>query len=61
MEKLFEKKIWLIDDVASALGVTKGYIYNLTYKDKIPHHKKSRKGKLYFFPEEIIAWIKNGY
>jgi predicted DNA-binding transcriptional regulator AlpA len=63
-DKFFNNQIWRINDVAAALGVSKGYIYNLVCKSKktrktiIPHHKK---GKLLFFiPDEILSWIQEG-
>lgn len=62
--KFFNNQIWRIEDVASALGVSKGHIYNLvsdskkTRKKGIPFHKKGKL--LFFFPEEILSWIQEG-
>lgn len=55
---IHSKKIWRIEDVVEFLGVSKGYIYQLTSKEKIPFIKK---GKLvYFVPQEIENWVLEG-
>lgn len=59
-DRLFEKKIWCIDDVTKVLEVSKGHIYNLTSRKEIPFIKKGRRGRLYFIPEEILKWLKEG-
>ena len=56
-ERLFNKRIMHVQEVASLLGVSKGHIYNLTSRQDIPFHKKGRRGRLYFFAEEIFDWI----
>ena len=53
---LFEKLIWGIDDVCRATTYKKGTIYNLVSKGSIPYRK--RRGKLFFIPSEILAWVK---
>lgn len=50
--------IWRINDVSKYLGVTKGHIYNLVSRNKIPHIKKGRL--LYFVPSEIENWVLEG-
>ncbi len=55
---LFNKLLWRIGDVAKALGVSVGHIYNLVSRREIPYRKK---GKLLFFiPTEIHDWINEG-
>ena len=56
--KLFDKKIWKLEDVVSFTGFSKRTIYNKTSKDEIPHRK--RGGKLFFLPQEIFDWIDEG-
>lgn len=46
-----------IEDAASFLGKSKGTIYNLVSTNKICFHK--RNGRLYFFRDELIEWIKS--
>jgi predicted DNA-binding transcriptional regulator AlpA len=53
---LFEKLIWVIDDVCRATTYKKGTIYNLVSSGSIPYRK--RRGKLFFIPSEILAWIQ---
>lgn len=52
---IFENRIWRIDDIVSFTGFSKGTIYNLTAKNKIPHRRK--RGRLFFIPLEILNWI----
>lgn len=59
--KLFDKRIWDIDDVVKATGYSKYYIYELVSKDRIPRlPKKSKRSKLLFDPEEILDWLHEG-
>jgi len=53
---LFNKLIWVIDDVCRATTYKKGTIYNLVSSGSIPYRK--RRGKLFFIPSEILAWIQ---
>ena len=46
-----------IHQASELLGKATGTIYNLVYKNRIPFHKKS--GRLYFFEEELVNWIKS--
>lgn len=55
--KLFEIRIWTVDDVAQFLDVTKGHIYNLVSRRDIPFRKRGKGGRLYFIPQEIFEWI----
>lgn len=45
--RLFDKKIWTIEDVAAFLGKSIKSIYNMTSRGQIPYRK--RAGTLYFF------------
>lgn len=55
---LFKKRIWRVEDVAKYIGCSKGHIYNLVAKRRIP---KVKKGKfLYFLPTDIHNWILEG-
>ncbi len=56
-ERLFNKRIMHVDEVAKLLKVSKGHIYNLTSRQEIPFHKKGRRGRLYFIAEEIFDWV----
>lgn len=56
--KIFENKIWFIQDVAKFTGFSVGTLYNLTSRNLIPHRKK--RGRLFFVPVEILNWIDEG-
>ena len=55
-DRIFNKLIWVIDDVCRATTYKKGTIYNLVSSGSIPYRK--RRGKLFFIPSEILAWVK---
>ena len=57
LEMLFNKKIWTVEDVAKVLDVSVGHIYNLKSKDEIPSRQLGKRGRLYFFPEEVLDWV----
>lgn len=57
-KSLFDKRIWLIDDVIEATGLKKQTIYNKVSKAEMPYRKRGKK--LYFIPNEIIDWIHEG-
>lgn len=56
--RIFENKIWFIQDVAKFTGFSVGTLYNLTSRNLIPHRKK--RGRLFFVPVEILNWIDEG-
>jgi excisionase family DNA binding protein len=56
--EIFNIRIWRVEHVAKFCGWSKGYIYNLVAKEKIPEHKK--RGSLFFIPEEIVEWFLQG-
>jgi excisionase family DNA binding protein len=43
-------------ETCAYLGYAPSYLYKLTYKNIIPHHKPTGK-MLYFFKDEIDEWI----
>lgn len=47
-----------LNEVAKLLGKSASTIYAMTSDKRIPYHK--RGNKLYFFEDEVIAWIKQG-
>lgn len=46
-----------VDQAAELLNLTRGTIYQLIHKGKIPY---SKKGRLYFSESELRNWIKAG-
>ena len=55
---LFNKLIWSIEDVVLFTGLSRGTVYNKTYKGRIPFRK--RGNRLYFIPQDIQNWIEEG-
>lgn len=47
-----------IEEVSKLIGKAKSTIYSLVRKRAIPCYKNGKK--LYFFEDEILAWISNG-
>lgn len=53
-----ERRLLTLDDVATLLNKSSSTIYAMTSDKRIPYYK--RGNKLYFFENEIIAWIEQG-
>lgn len=53
--QLFNKKIWTIKDVSTFTGFAVSSLYNM---DDLPRRK--RRGRLFFYPNEIMDWIDTG-
>ena len=47
-----------IDDACKLIGKAKSTVYALVRKRLIPCYKNGKK--LYFFEDELLAWIENG-
>ena len=45
-------------DVATYLKTNRNDVYVMARQGKIPNHRKGRK--LYFFKEEVDAWVRQG-
>ncbi|MEH0861970.1 helix-turn-helix domain-containing protein [Halobacteriovorax sp. DPLXC-1] len=52
------EELMSVNDVASFLNVSKGYVYQLCRKGLIPNYK--RLGKLYFLRNELVRWVRYG-
>ena len=53
-----KRSLLSLEEVAALLGKSASTIYAMTSDKRIPYHK--RGNKLYFFQNEIIAWIEEG-
>lgn len=58
LEAAEEHIILDIKEASELIGKTIGTIYSLTSQKAIPFSK--RGNKLYFFKDELLAWIKSG-
>lgn len=54
-ERLFDKRIWRVTDVASFLECSVGHIYNLVSEERIPNRKCGKF--LVFLPQEVYEWV----
>ena len=50
-------RLLTVQDISSLLGVKKTYVYNLTYRKKIPHLKIH--GHLRFRQSDITEWLQS--
>ncbi len=53
-----QPKLVKIDEAARITGYKKGYIYELIFRNAIPHIKRGRS--IRFDPEELDAWMRSG-
>lgn len=51
--------VMTIEQVATALGLSKSHIYALTSKKEIPHYKP-RGGRIFFDVQEVREWLTKG-
>lgn len=47
-----------IDEASRLVGKSKPTLYRYVSEKRIPYHQRGRH--LYFFPSDLLAWIKNG-
>ena len=58
IDKAFKaERLWGIDELAERLRVKRSWVYDQTFRYKIPFRKIG--GKLRFDPVEIDAWIES--
>jgi len=58
LSRLFDKKIWGIDEVCSFTNYKKGTIYNLVSRGEVPYRKRIGGRRLIFLPSEITKWFR---
>jgi len=46
-----------VNETSKYLDVSKSYLYKLTHRMEIPHHKPTGK-KIYFFKSELNEWVR---
>lgn len=57
LKVIYSKKMITLDETALLLGMSKAYLYKLTYERRIPHYKPMGKF-IYFDREEVEAWMR---
>lgn len=55
--RLAAKNVLNLDDVSALTGLSKSYLYKLTYNKDIPHYKPHGK-QVYFDRKEVEDWMK---
>ncbi|MEN6383367.1 MAG: helix-turn-helix domain-containing protein [Rectinema sp.] len=53
------KEYFTVDEAAAFLKTTKKYIYKMVFDRKLPCYKPTG-GRLYFDPDELEKFIRNG-
>lgn len=51
------KEVLTSDEAAEYMGISKSYLYKLTFKKEIPHYKPSGK-MCYFNRQELEQWLQ---
>jgi excisionase family DNA binding protein len=51
-----DKKLLTFKEVCDYLGFAPSFLYKLTCKKMIPHHKPTGK-KIFFFKNEVDKWV----
>jgi len=59
MENQAHQKPLNMEEAADFLDISKSHLYKLTSRGEIPHYKPTGK-RIYFFPQDLIAYLKKG-
>jgi len=51
-----DKNLLTFKETCIYLGFSKSFLYKLTYKNTIPHHKPTGR-KMFFFKKELENWV----
>ena len=52
-----QKEVLTADEAAKYLGLSKSYLYKLTYRKQIPFYRPMGK-MVYFNREELVQWLQ---
>lgn len=53
---LAAKKVLTLEDVALLTGISKSYLYKMTYRKELPYYKPNGK-LIYFDRKEVEEWM----
>ena len=56
---LHKGQLWLVDDVAHYLRISKDEVYRLVERLEIPHTRIFKRKGIRFHPDEIEDWTKS--
>jgi excisionase family DNA binding protein len=54
------QQLWLVDDVAQYLRISKDEVYRLVARRAIPHIRVFRRKGIRFHPDAVEDWAKTG-
>ena len=56
---LQKEQLWLVDDVARYLRVSKDEVYRMVERQDIPHTRIFKRKGIRFHPDEIEEWARS--
>ncbi len=56
--RLLKGQLWLVDDVAHYLRISKDEVYRLVERLEIPHTRIFKRKGIRFHPDEIEQWAR---
>jgi excisionase family DNA binding protein len=54
-----KRELWLVDDVADYLQISKDAVYRMVARREIPHTRIFRRKGLRFHPDEVEKWARS--
>ena len=54
------QQLWLVDDVAQYLRISKDEVYRLVARRAIPHIRVFRRKGIRFHPGDVEKWARTG-
>ena len=52
--------LWMVDDVAQYLCISKDEVYRLVARQEIPHIRVFRRKGIRFHPDDVEKWARSG-
>jgi excisionase family DNA binding protein len=54
-----KQPLWLVDDVAEYLKISRDAVYRLVARREIPHRRLFRRKGLRFHPDDVESWARS--
>ena len=58
-KRTYRSQLWLVDDVARYLRISKDEVYRLVERLEIPHTRIFKRKGIRFHPNEIEEWTRS--
>ena len=55
-----KRQLWLVENVAQYLRISKDEVYRLVARREIPHTRVFRRKGIRFHPDEVEKWARSG-